>query len=83
MVHDRKEVSEGMTTYIDGEDEDDGPPLGTKDLAVLRAIQVLPELGQHINLKNICMWTTLEAQEVFSILTFLEQHGYVEEGKIH
>lgn len=60
--------------------EDDGPPLGIKDLAVLAAIVKIPELGGKLSLKSISEYTTLDAKEVFEIIVFLEDHGFINVG---
>lgn len=54
--------------------EDDGPPLGVRDLLVLSAFVELPKMGEKLSLSTIERFTGIEAKEVFEILTFLEEH---------
>lgn len=62
--------------------DEDGPPLGVKDIAVLTAIVKIPELGGKLCMNSICDYTGLDAHEVFEILKFLEENEFINVGSL-
>lgn len=59
-------------------EQDDGPPLGVKDVAVLTGFVEIPRLGGKLSLKTLSEFTGIDAKEVFEILTFLEENEFIE-----